>query len=389
MQRTIGKRTSTAAGAALVLMASLCGSGAAPALTALAGDGATAPDPLNATYLIQGEPIGLRDGRFEAAAAPGSASRRIVQVLGTPARSDLDRDGRDDYALALVDDAGGSGTFYYVAAALGAANGFRGTDALLIGDRVEIRSIVAGNGTITVRYLARKPGEAMTVAPSVLMAARFKLDGSALRAANAQAVAEPVFKGWVIVGHEVRTFLPCSRTDELWLLGEDEVQKAIARAHAAAATGKRPYLPVFMELTGRIWGPPKEGFGARYDGAFFATNLLDVRPGAICHADRLVLRTPTAGDVVRSPLVVEGRAQATWFGDGLLAIALLDADGETIARSHAVATGNADQDGFRGFRGTLEFPGRRKLAATLVISEHHPDKGPEARQASRLPVVIP
>lgn len=211
MQRATGKRTLIAASTVLVLMTCFSGNGTAPVSAAFASDGATARDPLNAAYVIQGERIRLRDGGFETAAAPGSASRRTVRVLGAPARGDLDGDGRADYALVIVDDAGGSGTFY----------------------------------------------------------------------------------------------------------------------HAAA------------------------------------------------------------GDVVRSPLVVEGRAQAAWFGDGLLSISLLDADGGTIARSHAIATENAGEDGFMGFRGTLEFPRHRELDATLVISEHHPNKGPEARQASRIPVVIP
>lgn len=225
-------------------------------------------------------------------------------------------------------------------------------------------------------------------AVSAVLLALACASGTAQTAPGGGGSAATTFRGWVVVGHEVRTFTPCSRGTELWLAGDAEAQKAIAKAYAAAATGKRPYLPVFMELAGRLEPRPDEGFGARYAGAFHATGFVAARPGRVCAGDQLVVQRPAAGDVVRSPMTVEGRVSASWLDAGKLPVELLDADGKPLARTDAVAVGDPDARGFVDFKGVLEFTLRGGANATLTITENDSRKPSGAGQVSRIPVVL-
>ncbi|MEE4263993.1 MAG: hypothetical protein V2I56_14985, partial [Desulfobacteraceae bacterium] len=96
---------------------------------------------LKAVYTIEKRDIHLISGRAEVPVAPGSAINITTTVFGEPVYGDLNGDGRDDAALFLVYDPGGSGTFYYVATAITRDGIFQGTNAVLLGDRIAPRTI--------------------------------------------------------------------------------------------------------------------------------------------------------------------------------------------------------------------------------------------------------
>jgi heat shock protein HslJ len=143
------------------------------------------PTPLNAAYPLEpGErPVQLSDGRAEVPAAPGSAAVVSTRVWGEPAMADLTGDGRDDAALFLVQERGGSGTFYYLAVAIREDDGFRGVDGVLLGDRIDPQRIDADGSRIVVRYLDRARGEAMAVPPSHPRERSFVYESAAQRLA--------------------------------------------------------------------------------------------------------------------------------------------------------------------------------------------------------------
>lgn len=122
---------------------------------------------LNAAYTIERQAVQLMDGRAEVEAAPGSATRVTTAVFGEPVFGDLNGDGVDDAALLLVHDPGGSGTFYYVAAAIAENGGWQGTNAVFLGDRVAPRTIQVQNGLIAADYLDRRSDQPMASAPSI------------------------------------------------------------------------------------------------------------------------------------------------------------------------------------------------------------------------------
>jgi hypothetical protein len=144
--------------------------------------GRTSCGVFNATYLIEKQAVRLLNGRAKVQAAPGSAIKITTAVFGEPAYGDLNRDGREDAALFLMQDPGGSGTFYYVAAAIAAGDIYRGTNAVLLGDRVFPRTIHIRNGMIIAEFDDRSPDQPMAAAPSIGKTIYLKLSEGCLTA---------------------------------------------------------------------------------------------------------------------------------------------------------------------------------------------------------------
>jgi hypothetical protein len=125
-------------------------------------------DHLDAEYIIDGRPIHLVDGVADIEAAPGSATRIVTRYFGNEMRKDLDGDGQEDIAFLVTQQTGGTGTFYYVVAALATEESYRGSHGILLGDRIAPQTTVSGNGRIViVNYADRAPGEPFTSAPSI------------------------------------------------------------------------------------------------------------------------------------------------------------------------------------------------------------------------------
>jgi hypothetical protein len=141
-------------------------------------------DPLNATYSIEGQAVALVNGKAETDAAPGSVAKIDTSIFDAAVTGDLDSDGRLDAAVILVQDLGGSGTFYSAAAAMNTEHGTQGTNAILLGDRIAPQTVEIKNGQIIVNYTDRKPGEPMTAAPSVGVSKSLSYDAGMLVAAN-------------------------------------------------------------------------------------------------------------------------------------------------------------------------------------------------------------
>lgn len=127
-----------------------------------------ATDSRNATYTFSGTPIRLTNG-LSSLPQEDSASPIATEYFGNELEVDLDNDGRKDVVMLLTQNTGGSGTFFYLAGALNTKNGYVGTQAMLIGDRIAPQNInLDENGkTIIVNYADRAPGEPMTARPSM------------------------------------------------------------------------------------------------------------------------------------------------------------------------------------------------------------------------------
>jgi len=132
------------------------------------------------TYTIDGQRVTLVNGRAESASAPGSASKIVTQYFGNEATGDLNGDGETDFAFLLTQTTGGSGTFYYVAAALKTADGYQGTNAVLLGDRIAPQPTQIEYGEVVVNYAERAVGEPMTTQPSVGVSKYLYLKNGAL-----------------------------------------------------------------------------------------------------------------------------------------------------------------------------------------------------------------
>ena len=127
-----------------------------------------ARDYKNAAYMVDGRRITLKNGVSEIEATPGSASKIVTRYFGKEVRKDLDGDGREDIMFLLTQETGGSGTFFYVVAALNTPAGYVGTQGFLLGDRIAPQTTESGSGKIiVVNYTDRALGESFTIQSSV------------------------------------------------------------------------------------------------------------------------------------------------------------------------------------------------------------------------------
>jgi hypothetical protein len=117
----------------------------------------------------------LSNGTSEIPASENSAAVVSVKYFGNDAKGDLNGDDTDDVAFLLTQEGGGSGTFYYVTAALKKSSGYTGTNAILLGDRIAPQTTLIKDGVITVNYADRKKGQPMTAKPSVGVSRYFKI----------------------------------------------------------------------------------------------------------------------------------------------------------------------------------------------------------------------
>ncbi len=125
-------------------------------------------DGKNSTFTIDGQSVTLVNGVSTISVA-NSSSTVTTQYFGNVAQGDLNGDGIDDYAFLITQNSGGSGTFYYVVVALKTADGYKTTNAFLIGDRIapQTTEIHSDSLELRVNYATRKPGEPMTARASV------------------------------------------------------------------------------------------------------------------------------------------------------------------------------------------------------------------------------
>lgn len=151
----------------------------------------------NIAYTIEGQPVTLVNGRAETAPVPdstgssqaGSAAKTVTQYFGNEATGDLNGDGVLDVAFLLTQDTGGSGTFYYAVAAFKTADGYQGTNAVLLGDRIAPQSTEFRDGMIIVNYADRKSGESFVTPPSVGISKYFKIIDGELRESSSEPAA--------------------------------------------------------------------------------------------------------------------------------------------------------------------------------------------------------
>lgn len=240
-------------------------------------------DPLQASYLIEEQTVQLHQGRAESEAAPDSVSRIVTAVFDEPVYGDLDGDGDEDTALVLVHDPGGSGTFYYVAAALNTNGSHRGTNAVLLGDRIRLEQVDIAAGVLSVRYMERQPDQSMAAAPTAPLLKHLVVNDGRLEAVRDLSEGEQLLFAWVTLGHEVRSVVPCSRDNTYWLTGRPETLDTINASYYRVMSGTKPYTPLFMVLAGRFADPPASGFGASFDGVFWVSQLVKVWPTGSCN----------------------------------------------------------------------------------------------------------
>jgi hypothetical protein len=145
------------------------------------GQQTSPPDYKNITYVIEEKPVTLVNGHAQVANTPDSSSKTVTDYFGNLAKGDLNGDTIPDLAFLITQNGGGSGTFFYVVAALQTPDGgYQGTNAILLGDRIAPQTTEISNGQIIVNYADRKEGEPYSASPSVGVSKYLKVNGTRL-----------------------------------------------------------------------------------------------------------------------------------------------------------------------------------------------------------------
>ncbi len=104
------------------------------------------------SYVIDGETLALGDS---------------LKVFGQPVYGDFNSDGKQDAAVLLVSNPGGSGTFYYAVLAINKGDKYVATNALLLGDRIAPQTVEVREGRAIYNYADRALTDPMVTPPSI------------------------------------------------------------------------------------------------------------------------------------------------------------------------------------------------------------------------------
>ncbi|MBT3268383.1 hypothetical protein HN371_14605 [Candidatus Poribacteria bacterium] len=147
----------------------------------------------NGAYRIDEDIVALTDGEYRHPVMEDSAMERVVTLTDIVEKGDLDGRGGDDAAVILIDDPGGSGTFYHLAVLFRHDDVYENVATEFLGDRIQVQSVVIDDMThgITVHALVRNEGDAMAVTPEVQVAMRYMVVGGRISPVR-QSVPTPI-----------------------------------------------------------------------------------------------------------------------------------------------------------------------------------------------------
>jgi hypothetical protein len=137
-------------------------------------------DPLNFSYDIEGEKIKLVNGNSVSDIVPGSIEKLETTTFDKPAIGDLNKDNKNDSAILLTQDSGGTGLFYYLVAIINDVGVVKNTNSIFIGDRIEPVSLSIKDGKVELNYIDRNQDDPMTADPTVKIKKLFEVKGGVL-----------------------------------------------------------------------------------------------------------------------------------------------------------------------------------------------------------------
>jgi len=183
-------------------------------------DGTVVLTPTNAKYWVETQIIPLENGKAETTAPYGGA-KQTTEIAGEPITGDFNSDGQPDYAVILKQQtANDVGVYYYAAIALvdQPKNLIVGSNAVPLGDRIEIKNFAVVNNAVKVDYLDWKTdGDNVEKTPTAPVSKTFILDGVMFkeltdRRANAQIEASCTDNG----GTWNKNSLECKGLSQEW-----------------------------------------------------------------------------------------------------------------------------------------------------------------------------
>lgn len=121
--------------------------------------------PADGSFVVDGDLIKFNQGLAEKEDEGGF--REVFFILDEMGVGDLNADGKTDTALFINRIAGASGVFIYASAYVSGPIGYKGVNAIFLGDRIRPQKIEIEKGGVTVKYLDRAGDEPFAAEPTV------------------------------------------------------------------------------------------------------------------------------------------------------------------------------------------------------------------------------
>lgn len=128
----------------------------------------------NASFLLEGSNVQLTDG-ISAVPIENSSLVNLTKYYGCPSSGQLEDKKTAALSFVISNESGGSGTFYYLAAAVEKDGGYIIIDPVFIGDRIKPIETSINNGILIISYLDRAAGEGYSAEPSIQKNRKFKV----------------------------------------------------------------------------------------------------------------------------------------------------------------------------------------------------------------------
>ncbi len=189
---------------------------------------------------------------------------------------------------------------------------------------------------------------------------------------------------------KVFKYQPCGDPVRQYRVQAEDVDTSTEWTELADTLRQMPQIPRFVILEGIQEAPDDNG-----DGVFRLFSIVRTDPRGNCKEDRIVLNAPLPGEVVSSPLRIQGRARGGWYFEGDFPVLLTDWDGRIVARGIASAEREWMTEEFVPFSCRLEFNapafGQGETPAfaqrgTLILRKDNPSDNPALDDALEVPV---
>lgn len=195
--------------------------------------------------------------------------------------------------------------------------------------------------------------------------------------------------GWVVIGHEVRTFQPCRDNVPHWLNGDSPALAEIMTEYNLALSDSLHYAPKFMILAGTSQPKSDAGFAHDYPASFRASQLVEVDPQGYCRNENIEVERPLPGERVGEALSVFGKARGSWYFEGDFPLLLTDAAGRVIARGFATAQDPWMTSDWVPFIGVLPNPEAHTGSwGWLILKKDNPSDRAELDDEVAIPVLL-
>jgi hypothetical protein len=100
----------------------------------------------------------------------------------------------------------------------------------------------------------------------------------------------------------------------------------------------------------------------------------------------IIINSPQTGEIIKSPIKIEGKAKGFWFFEAVFPVKLIDSNNKEISSGQARAQGDWMTSDFVPFIAELDFKKAESNEGFLIFQNDNPSRLLENSKEFRLPV---